>query len=105
MKRLMPLLFAAYLTLGQNHGFKLGNGDSLGLEINQPLTSTLSLNPSATIDNNQGFKDRAANVDLAWSPVSRITFIMGTGYDKYTLLNTDPTEDTNIHTAVRIKVW
>jgi hypothetical protein len=105
MKRLLPFLFAAYFTIGQNHNFQLGNGESYAFEIDQPLVGSLSLNPSVSLDNNTGFKDKAANVDLSWEATKVLTFTMGAGYDKYTLTGVEPTEDGNVHTAVKIKVW
>lgn len=105
MKRLLPVLFAAYFTIGQNHNFQLGNGMSYGFEIDQPLVGRLSLNPSVSMDNNDGFRDRNANVDLNWEVTKLLTFSVGAGYDKYTLTGVDPTEDSNFHTSVKVKVW
>ena len=103
--RKLGILFAAYLTIGTNHNLMLGNGNSLGLDIEQPLTHSLSLNPSVSIDNNTGFRERFANVDLDLAVTPHLTLIMGAGYDKYTLTSVEPTEDSNVHTAVKIKLW
>jgi Type IX secretion system membrane protein PorP/SprF len=105
MKKLLPILFAAYVTIGQNSNFQLGNGYSYAFEVDQPLVGKLSLNPSVFMDNNTGFKDRSANVDLNWEATKVLTFMMGAGYDKYTLTGVEPTEDNNVHTAVKVKVW
>lgn len=105
MKRLLPVLFAAYFTIGQNHNLQLGNGTSYEFAIEQPLADKLSLNPSLSMCDNQGFRDRYANADLSWEATSILTFSIGAGYDKYTLNGAEPTEDGNVHTSVKIRVW
>jgi hypothetical protein len=64
MKRLLPILFSAYLTVGSNHNFMLGNGTSLGLEVEQPVADKLSLCPYVSVDNNEGFTDRNSGLNL-----------------------------------------
>lgn len=105
MKRWGTILIAAYLTIGTNHNVQLGNGRSVEFAIEQPLDEGLSLNPTWSLDHNDGFDDKAANVDLAWEATKQVTFIMGAGYDKYELTGVSPTEDTNVHTALKFKVW
>lgn len=96
----------ASLTIGQNHNLMLGSGYSARLDIEQPWIGPLSLHPYGSVDRNEGFHDRLGGMDIDWAATPRLTFSMGTEYEKYELLAAnDPTETCDVHTSVRIKLW
>jgi len=95
-----------YLTLGQNHNFKLGGGYSQRLDIEQPISHSWSIHPYGSVDRNEGFHDRLGGLDLDWTVSPLVTFSLGAEYDKYELIAADdPTETHDIHTAVKIRLW
>lgn len=104
---LMPTLAhsEAWLTIGQNHNFVLGDGGSVGLDISQSLCGPVSLLPHGTFDSNSGFRDRSGGLDVSYFINPKLSFIVGAQYEKYELLGVSPTETHDIHTGIRIKLW
>jgi hypothetical protein len=95
----------AYLTVGQNYNFVLGDGGGTRLDITQSLWGPVSLLPHGSFDSNEGFRDRSGGLDVSYAVNPKVSVLMGAQYEKYELLGVPPTETHDVHTAVRIKLW
>lgn len=105
MKRLLPILFSAYLTVGASNESFYGKGTNFKFDIEQPLNSKLSLCPYTSYDIYLKYTELNVGGDFVLNVNPRIALILGSGYNYYKFQDTEAVESINIHTAIKLKVW